>query len=326
MKSCVFVESTLSKDEVILIDKDITIYGAIQTRDILKAVKKGFRAIIIIDGNFDFTSSVWHKEILWAIDEGCSVIGCSSMGALRAAELDNYGMTGYGWVYDQYCSNKITSDSDVAVSYFNGDSTIPLVNVRYTLLQYKKVNNAEILSSIASIYYKNRTWASIREVLTSNDYYELKNNYIDIKKIDAKNCLQCLAKLTNTKEIIDLPRTIFLRKILSDVFDGNELQTTVNRLNDVKVNENKLFSKQEYELSKLLNSSKSIGRAGLLLNKDAGYTLTQESFKNGVFSFRKRHGLLLGDEFKVWCEKKELDLGCIDETFRNYLLLRRVIL
>ena len=51
-------------------------------------------AIGVIDGYFDGVPSVWHKEILWALSQGIRVFGGASMGALRAAELDGFGMTG----------------------------------------------------------------------------------------------------------------------------------------------------------------------------------------------------------------------------------------
>jgi len=46
------------------------------------------RAILIVDGEFGQSLSVWHKEILHALHLGIRVVGASSMGALRAAELD----------------------------------------------------------------------------------------------------------------------------------------------------------------------------------------------------------------------------------------------
>src|SRR5690349_21723621 len=52
------------------------------------------RAVLIVDGEFSQSLSVWHKEILHAIHLGIRVLGASSMGALRAAELDRFGMEG----------------------------------------------------------------------------------------------------------------------------------------------------------------------------------------------------------------------------------------
>ena len=51
------------------------------------------RAQVIVDGSFQWTPAVWHKEILWAMGRGVHVFGAASMGALRAAELDGFGLT-----------------------------------------------------------------------------------------------------------------------------------------------------------------------------------------------------------------------------------------
>ena len=53
-------------------------------------------AIGIVDGFFHQQPSVWHREILYALSQGVPVFGGASMGALRAAELADYGMTGVG--------------------------------------------------------------------------------------------------------------------------------------------------------------------------------------------------------------------------------------
>ena len=41
----------------------------------------------MVDGYFEVTPTVWHKEILWAMAQGIHVYGSASIGALRAAEL-----------------------------------------------------------------------------------------------------------------------------------------------------------------------------------------------------------------------------------------------
>ena len=55
--------------------------------DVWRASRDKPRAIGIIDGYFEGVPSVWHKEILWALGQGIPVLGASSMGALRAAEM-----------------------------------------------------------------------------------------------------------------------------------------------------------------------------------------------------------------------------------------------
>jgi hypothetical protein len=60
--------------------------------------------IILADGVFSANLSVWHKEIVYALQyPGVKAIyGTASMGALRASELDFLGMVGIGRIYEWF--------------------------------------------------------------------------------------------------------------------------------------------------------------------------------------------------------------------------------
>lgn len=95
-------------------------------------------AIGIIDGYFQRVPSVWHKEILWAMAQGIRVYGSASMGALRAAELASFGMTGVGWVFEAFSSGVLEDDDEVAVAHASEEhayraSSEAMVNIRRTL-------------------------------------------------------------------------------------------------------------------------------------------------------------------------------------------------
>lgn len=83
--------------------------------DVTRVVTAGSSAVILIDGVFESGPSVWHKEILLAMRAGVPVIGASSMGALRAAELCSYGMLGSGRIFEDFASRRLTDDDEVAV-------------------------------------------------------------------------------------------------------------------------------------------------------------------------------------------------------------------
>ncbi|MET0402172.1 MAG: TfuA-like protein, partial [Cystobacter sp.] len=59
--------------------------------DIWRALSLRPRAIALVDGVFEAQPSVWHHEVLAALDAGVAVFGGASMGALRAAELAPHG-------------------------------------------------------------------------------------------------------------------------------------------------------------------------------------------------------------------------------------------
>jgi hypothetical protein len=107
--------------------------------DIVRAViEHAPSAIALIDGVFAQSPAVRHKEILWAMSRGVRVYGASSMGAVRAAELTEYGMGGYGMVFRWYRRTSLADDADVAVamapaqlgSFPLGDA---LIDIRLTL-------------------------------------------------------------------------------------------------------------------------------------------------------------------------------------------------
>ncbi|HUS75888.1 MAG TPA: TfuA-related McrA-glycine thioamidation protein [Methanothrix sp.] len=104
--------------------------------DIYRAAKEGAGVICLIDGVFFQDCSVAHKEVIYAMETGAKVLGASSMGALRASELDIYGMEGVGKIYQAYKSGHLVSDDEVALVFdpFSWEPrSEPLVNIRFNL-------------------------------------------------------------------------------------------------------------------------------------------------------------------------------------------------
>jgi hypothetical protein len=109
------------------------------------------RAIGLVDGYFQWSAAVWHKEILWAIHQGVHVFGSSSMGALRAAELAPFGMRGVGRIFEAYRDGAFAAsgqealedDDEVCVVHGPAESgyvaaSEALVNIRGTLAEAAK--------------------------------------------------------------------------------------------------------------------------------------------------------------------------------------------
>lgn len=106
--------------------------------DVYRAALEGPKAIGIIDGYFENVPSVWHKEILYAISRGVRVFGSASMGALRAAELAQFGMIGVGATFEAYRDGVMEDDDEVAVIHGPAELGYPMlseamVNIRRTL-------------------------------------------------------------------------------------------------------------------------------------------------------------------------------------------------
>jgi hypothetical protein len=144
--------------------------------DVSLAVVSGARIITLIDGVFFQDNAVGHREILDALAQGVRVIGSSSMGALRAAELDVLGMEGVGTVYALFRDGVLVSDDEVALVFDPASGTAlsePLVNIRCTLKKAvkEKVISPEaasvILGAAAALYFPDRSWEQILETAGS---------------------------------------------------------------------------------------------------------------------------------------------------------------
>jgi hypothetical protein len=168
MSAYVFIGPTLSLEEA---------KGAWATNylppaahgDVYRVALKRPRAIGIIDGYFEGVPSVWHKEILWAMSQGIHVFGSASMGALRAAELDSFGMKGVGKVYEAFRDGVLEDDDEVTVVHGPAElsyraATEAMVNIRHTLAAAAQAGllAAETLDALVgiakTIFYKDRDW------------------------------------------------------------------------------------------------------------------------------------------------------------------------
>ena len=142
---------------------------------------------------------------------GVKVFGASSMGALRASELDSLGMVGVGYCYNQYASGAIDSDDDVAVM-LDSDSlealSTPLISMNYVFENAvcEKIiteSEKEELSSIAkSTFYPKRNYSQTLAKSSLND--EKKSALIDfiresddIKRQDAIELLKYIKNFIN---------------------------------------------------------------------------------------------------------------------------------
>ncbi len=130
----------------------------------------------IIDGYFERMPSVWHKEILWAMKQGVHVFGAASMGALRAAELELFGMRGVGEVYEAFRNGELTDDDEVAVHHGPEETgyralSEAMVDVRATLRRAR--DEAGLLSAATAralvdlakrLHYGDRDYATLLQL------------------------------------------------------------------------------------------------------------------------------------------------------------------
>jgi len=180
--------------------------------NLLAAVNNGATIIGLIDGVFHQESAVAHREILTALKKGVQVIGSSSMGALRAAEMDTLGMVGIGKIYNMYKSGELESDDEVALVFDPSSGMAlsePLINIRFTLRRAKDSGIIDIgahdslLAAARSVFYPQRTYRTIAyqageaidEKTRAQFLQWVKTNACDQKRDDAVAALEYIRKI-----------------------------------------------------------------------------------------------------------------------------------
>lgn len=176
--------------------------------DILNLIinETNIRTIIIADGLFYERYAPMHREIMLAIDSGIEVIGCSSMGAIRAVELNSYGMIGSGKVFEYYKNNPETADDEVGLIHHLSSEyrplTIPLVNLRILLSSLNDPEKVDILTQAIEYLSKlsfDKRYFNIENHKENNIGVEERSYlrkglemYIDFKSRDLKELVQMI--------------------------------------------------------------------------------------------------------------------------------------
>jgi hypothetical protein len=166
-------------------------------------------ALVLIDGVFEAVPSVWHHELLAALASGTRVLGASSMGALRAAELADFGMEPIGVIANDYLEGRRIDDADVVLLHGDVDSgyrnlTLPLVNAEATLDALVKRNRLtrseyqRCTKRARALFYKERTWRAIVEALPrsvrASRWSLFRSEGVDQKAIDARLALEVVRR------------------------------------------------------------------------------------------------------------------------------------
>lgn len=112
-----------------------------------------------------------------AVKPGVLLAGAASLGALRAVELEKFGMMGIGRIFQLYKKGMIDADDEVAVTFApEGDYRLQseaMVDIRYNLFLARKkgvIGNSakKAMTAIAKeIYFPHRNYAQIIEAAKS---------------------------------------------------------------------------------------------------------------------------------------------------------------
>jgi hypothetical protein len=205
--------------------------------DIYRACKLRPQAIGLIDGYFEGVPSVWHKEVLWALSQGVAVYGSASMGALRAAELDVFGMTGIGEIYQWYRSGVIEDDDEVALLHGPAEAGFvplsePSVNVRASCAAAVEAGIVDqtaadsVIAAARALHYKARQWGAILERAGLDPATGKRlGEWLDEGRIDQKQ-RDALALIDAVSDALDRPGE---RQAVGFRFEWTDLWDQVKR-------------------------------------------------------------------------------------------------
>lgn len=176
--------------------------------------KKKMMMVGLIDGVFlqDYPPTPIEVYQL-ARREGVTLAGTASLGALRAVELEKFGMVGIGRVFQLYKSGRINADDEVAVTFAGGEGggdfrlqSEAMIDIRYNLfLAHRKgvigQKAKRVLASVAKgIYFPHRNYPDIveeagrrapglqQEIDAFSSY--IKSNRKSLKEMDAIQLLK----------------------------------------------------------------------------------------------------------------------------------------
>ena len=149
-----------------------------------------------IDGVFlhDYPPSpieVYHL----ATRKNIELIGASSLGALRAVELEKFGMKGIGKIFQLYKNGIINADDEVAVTFVRENNILQseaMIDIRFNLfLAYKKgiITNQtkkRIAKIAKNIYFPFRNYEDIIK-LTHQQFPSIYNELESFRSYIQKN-------------------------------------------------------------------------------------------------------------------------------------------
>ncbi len=142
--------------------------------------------------------------------EGVLLAGAASLGALRAVELEKFGMVGIGRIFELYKKGKVNADDEVAVTFSDSDFRVQseaMIDIRYNLYLAKKqgvVSEAtkRALARVAkSIYFPHRNYQDIIDETkrlhpeladVENFRSYISQNRKSLKEMDAMKLVQFL--------------------------------------------------------------------------------------------------------------------------------------
>lgn len=313
----------------------------VQQGDVLRVLAARPEVIGIIDGYFETTPSVWHKEILLALAEGVHVFGASSMGALRAAELHPFGMVGVGKIFVWYRDGEATGDDEVAVAHAAEDFGYRRLSDAHVDIRdaceaaaARGLIPHELAERLAAIskrtYFAERTYREVARLAADEGadrrhlaaWLEFVRQRPGLKERDAVEMLCRVRDFTASRPgpfraDFTLERTEFLERFRNEV----EL-SRVTRMARPPDDEHEVLRACD-----TLSGLRDKQLLRLLARQEAerlGWQLTDEEVQEMAEAFRERHGLTETGKMLAWMDAEGLSETAFWQFINDACLVDRL--
>ena len=342
MNTYVFVGPTLSAREARQWLDAIYLPPASQG-DIASLLRRQPRIIGVIDGYFESVPSIWHKEILLALSQGVRVVGGASLGALRAVELERYGMVGIGEIFQWYRDGVIDADDEVAIRHAPAEhdyraASDALVNMRKTfdVARERAIisrTTAELLVGIArQTHYTDRLYESVlargavdglpAEELTALGAF-LKDHRVDQKKRDAIALLQYIAGLEPGAAPPEIAFELQYSARLDELMDKD---VCFDLGGDVRLTPDTLVAERASGPEELTRLDDRAATTRLILDLAAhlGVRISEPEIDAGRKDFYGSLGLTTDEAAADWGHRNHLTAAEQDQLIAEWLLVRKM--
>ena len=317
--------------------------------DVYTAARQRPWALGLIDGYFDRVPSVWHKEILWAMDRGIHVFGSASMGALRAAELKAFGMVGVGEIFRAFSAGELEDDDEVAVVHGSREAgyhaaSEAMVNLRATLDAARRegiigTDPHDALIDIAKkTFYPRRSFEHLlrqaaRDPRTAACQPALKSwlpgRRVDQKRLDAVAMLREMKALRSRDPSPKQVRYAFQHSTYWDALRSSLEHRAVEvmqashatDLPDAPIDELRLAGEELYRVER----ERALQRLfALNLAERSGLSLSEQVKQEVSDEFRRTHGLEDRGAAEDWIERQSLTPVSFGHLMREEARLARM--
>lgn len=180
--------------------------------------------VALIDGTLVYDHAPSPSEVWRLMERGARVHGAASLGALRAVELRNVGMSGHGWVYRSVLGGAVRADDELVASLDprTGEAmTLFVVNLRYACeamdltdeLRNAGRSAVDALAGVPFTARSRRTWADLarRAGLPLSIAEGMLEPSYNVKAIDATTLIRHLDTRDPAAEAAAVPSVAPLR-------------------------------------------------------------------------------------------------------------------